>query len=74
MLSGIFIPISELPSIGQIIASFSPLTHTLLLIREGLGCEALAFAPQISIIVLVLTSILFLGVSFQFHEINKKRE
>jgi len=73
-ISGIFIPISELPPVGQILAFFSPLTHTLLLIQKGMGGESFAFTPHVSIIVLALTSLLFLYVSFQFHEINKKRE
>ena len=73
-ISGIFIPISELPPLGQNLAFFSPLTHTLLLIRKGMGGESFVFTPHVSIIVLALTSLLFLYVSFQFHKINKKRE
>jgi len=73
-ISGLFIPISELPATGQIAAFFSPLTHTLLLIQRGIGKETLTYPSPISILVLVFTSLLFLYVSFQFHEINKKRE
>lgn len=73
-ISGLFIPINQLPTIGQIAAFFSPLTHTLLLIQRGLGNEVHAYPSYISISALILTSFLFLFVSFQFHKINKKRE
>ena len=44
------------------------------IVKNGLGKEVLAYSSHTSILVLVFTSLLFLYVSFQFHEINKKRE
>jgi ABC-2 type transport system permease protein len=73
-VSGIFIPIESLPWIGQMVSLFSPLTHTLILIRQGLGIAAYPVAPVISVAALLLTSLLFFFVSRQFHEINKRRE
>ncbi len=73
-VSGIFIPIESLPLIGQVVSLFSPLTHTLILIRYGLGISTFPISPVISVFALILTSLLFFMISRQFHEINKKRE
>ncbi|TXT57537.1 MAG: conserved membrane protein of unknown function [Candidatus Thorarchaeota archaeon] len=73
-ISGIFIPIETLPLLGQMVSLLSPLTHTLILIRLGLGLASYPISPVISVIALILTSLLFFLVSRQFHEINKKRE
>jgi len=73
-ISGIFIPITELPPIGQALSLLSPLTHTLILIRQGMGNETFLFPTELSVLALILTSVVFLYISKQFHEINKKRE
>ncbi|TFG13129.1 ABC transporter permease [Candidatus Thorarchaeota archaeon] len=73
-ISGIFIPITELPPIGQALSLLSPLTHTLILIRQGMGNETFLFPTEVSVLALILTSVVFLFISKQFHEINKKRE
>lgn len=73
-ISGIFIPIESLPFIGQVASLFSPLTHTLILIRLGLGIATYPIAPAVSVAALLLTSLLFFAVSKQFHEANKRRE
>ena len=73
-ISGVFVPIGDLPVVGQALAHFSPLTHTLVLIQNGLGIESYGISPIISTIALILTGLLFLYVSYQFHEINKRRE
>ncbi len=73
-ISGIFIPISTLPPLGQALAVISPLTHTLILIRQGMGVETNTLPMEASIFALLVTSVIFLYVSKQFHEINRKRE
>ena len=73
-ISGIFIPISQLPAIGQLIALISPLTHTLILIRQGMGVETYSFPMEISVLLLIVTSMIFLYVSKRFHEISRRRE
>jgi ABC-2 type transport system permease protein len=73
-ISGIFIPIESLPLLGQVVSLFSPLTHTLILIRLGLGISSYPISPFVSVFALLLTSMIFLLVSRQFHEINKRRE
>jgi ABC-2 type transport system permease protein len=73
-ISGVFIPIEGLPLIGQAVACLSPLTHTLVLIRRGLGVESFNIPLEMNVIALVATSLLFLYLSFKFHESIKKRE
>jgi len=73
-ISGVFIPIGELPVIGQVAAYLSPLTHTLILVRGGLGVESFSIPLGASIIALFVTGLLFLYLSLKFHEIIRKRE
>ncbi|MDF1541137.1 MAG: ABC transporter permease [Candidatus Thorarchaeota archaeon] len=73
-ISGIFIPIESLPFLAQVVSLVSPLTHTLILIRMGLGVSSYPIAPAVSVVVLLITSMMFLIVSIKFHEINKRRE
>ncbi|MCW4023079.1 MAG: ABC transporter permease [archaeon] len=47
-ISGVFIPISELPSWGQFLSGFSPLTHTIELAKGELGGENI-FAPFLNV-------------------------
>ncbi len=73
-ISGIFIPIESLPPLGQVVSLFSPLTHTLILIRCGFGISTYPIPPPVSVCALLLSGLVFLLVSRQFHEINKRRE
>jgi ABC-2 type transport system permease protein len=73
-ISGIFIPIESLPLLGQAVSLCSPLTHTLILIRLGLGISTYPISPIVSVFGLLLTSLIFFIVSRQFLEINKRRE
>ena len=72
-ISGVFISINELPIWGQILSVFSPLTHTIELVRSGLGEENF-FGPLINVAVLVVYLIVFLFVGIRFHIINQKKE
>ncbi|HDO20309.1 MAG TPA: ABC transporter permease, partial [Candidatus Bathyarchaeota archaeon] len=72
-ISGIFIPIKDLPSWAQIISFFSPLTHTIELLRKGLG-ETTTFHPLVNVGILVLYLSLFLYIGIRFHIINQMRE
>jgi ABC-2 type transport system permease protein len=72
-ISGVFIPVRDLPSWGQIASMFSPLTHTIELIRAGLGGENF-FGPLLNVSVLTIYFIVFVFVGIRFHIINQKRE
>lgn len=72
-ISGIFIPIADLPAWGQILAAFSPLTHTIELIKTGLG-ETAIFGTPTNIAALLAYLLLFLLVGIHFHKINQKKE
>jgi flagellar biosynthesis protein FliP len=52
----------------------SPLTHTLVLVRLGMGVQSFPVPPSASVLALILTSLIFFVISKQFHEINKRRE
>lgn len=72
-ISGVFIPISELPEWGQILSGFSPLTHTIEMVKAGLGGENI-FGPFLNVggLAFYLTAFLFVGI--RFHMINQKKE
>lgn len=72
-ISGVFIPISELPSWGQFLSAFSPLTHTIELVKWGLGGENI-FGPFVNVVGLVVYLAVFLFVGIRFHIINQKKE
>jgi len=72
-VSGVFIPVTDLPYWGQIASMFSPLTHTIELIRAGLGGENF-FGPLINASVLTVCFVIFVLVGIRFHIINQKRE
>jgi len=72
-ISGVYTPVSELPSWGQIGSMLSPLTHTIELARYALGGETF-FGPLLNISVLTLYTALFLFVGIRFHIINQKKE
>jgi ABC-2 type transport system permease protein len=72
-ISGVFVPISNLPFWGQILSMFSPLTHTIELVRSGLGGENV-FGPFVNVAVLIVYLVVFLFVGIRFHIINQKKE
>jgi ABC-2 type transport system permease protein len=72
-ISGVFIPLSELPIWGQSLSIFSPLTHTIELVKGGLGGENI-FGPFVNVAVLVVYVLVFLFVGIRFHIINQRKE
>ena len=66
-ISGLYIPISQLPAIGQAAAFLSPLTHTLDLIKYGLGGSSY-FGTPVNTAMLVLYTLLFIGIGISFHK------
>jgi ABC-2 type transport system permease protein len=72
-ISGVFIPLSELPIWGQSLSIFSPLTHTIELVKGGLGGENI-FGPFVNVAVLVIYVLVFLFVGIRFHIINQRKE
>jgi ABC-2 type transport system permease protein len=72
-ISGVFIPVTALPYWGQIASAFSPLTHTIELVRAGLGGENF-FGPGVNVSVLTIYFVVFVFVGIRFHIINQKRE
>ena len=72
-VSGVFIPVNDLPAWGQILSMFSPLTHSIELLRGGLGGENF-FGPLLNVGVLSLYLVIFLCVGIRFHIINQRKE
>jgi len=66
-ISGVFIPVQELPEWGRIIASFSPLTYFTDLARhsvQGTSC----YPVLLDVIVLAMFTVLFLVAAIKLHE------
>jgi len=72
-ISGVFIPVKDLPAWGQILSMFSPLTHSIELVRGGLGGENF-FGPLLNVGVLLLYLVVFLFVGLRFHIVNQRKE
>ena len=72
-ISGVFVPIKDLPAWGQLLSMFSPLTHSIELIRGGLGGENF-FGSLVNIGVLSFFLVVFLLVGIRFHIINQRKE
>jgi len=72
-ISGVFISVNDLPIWGQILSMFSPLTHTIELVRGGLGGQNF-FGPLINVAVLIFYLVVFLFVGIRFHVINQRKE
>jgi ABC-2 type transport system permease protein len=72
-VSGVFIPVKELPEIGQIVSMFSPLTHSIELVRYGLGGETF-FSPILNIVVIFLYLVTFMFLGIRFHVMSQKKE
>ena len=72
-ISGVYMPVSELPYWGQVGSMLSPLTHTIELARYALGGETF-FGPLVNIAVLGVYTVLFLFVGIRFHIMNQRKE
>ena len=72
-ISGVYTPIRELPSWGQVGSMLSPLTHTIELARYALGGEAF-FGPPVNIAILAFYTALFLFMGIRFHIMNQRKE
>ena len=72
-ISGVFVPVKDLPAWGQLLSMFSPLTHSIELVRGGLGGQNF-FGPLVNIGVLTLYLVVFLVVGIRFHIINQRKE
>jgi len=72
-VSGLFIPLDAMPQATLILAFLSPLTHTLDLIRTGVG-KASFFGWNANIGVLCVWIVVFLLVGQIFHKIIMKKE
>jgi len=72
-ISGVYTPVRELPSWGQVGSMLSPLTHTIELARYALGGETF-FGPLVNISVLAAYTALFLFMGIRFHIMNQRKE
>lgn len=72
-ISGVYIPVRELPSWGQAVSLLSPLTHTMELARYALGGETF-FGPAVNILVLTAYTAVFLFVGIRLHIMNQRKE
>jgi len=72
-ISGVYTPVRELPSWGQVGSMLSPLTHTIELARYALGGETF-FGPLVNIAVLSVYTVLFLFMGIRFHIMNQRKE
>jgi ABC-2 type transport system permease protein len=72
-VSGLFIPLDAMPKAGLVLAFLSPLTHTLDLIRIGIGKTSF-FGWNANIAVLCVWIVIFLLVGQLFHKIIMKKE
>ena len=72
-ISGVYIPVRELPSWGQAVSLLSPLTHTMELARYALGGETF-FGPAVNILVLTAYTAVFLFVGIRLHIMNQHKE
>ena len=72
-ISGVYTPVRDLPSWGQIGSMLSPLTHTIELARYALGGETF-FGPLVNISVLTVYTVLFLFMGIRFHIMNQRKE
>ena len=72
-ISGIFIPLEQLPVVAQYAAFVSPLTHTLDILRVGLGGTSYFGLPA-NIAVLMGYTVLFTYMGLLFHRKNMEKE
>lgn len=72
-ISGLFIPLDSLGSVGVMLATFSPLTYTNDLLRWSMG-GGNYFDPMLDLIGLLIFSIIFLAVGAFLHERIRKKD
>jgi ABC-2 type transport system permease protein len=72
-VSGMFIPLEAMPTVGVYAALLSPLTHTLDLLRLGTGGHSF-FGVAVNVTILTAWTLLFLVIGQTFHRIIMKRE
>ncbi len=65
-VSGVFVPVADMPAWGQWLALLSPLSYAGDLIRGGFG-EPGRWHPAVDTLALAAFSIVFLGVAYRFH-------
>jgi ABC-2 type transport system permease protein len=66
-ISGIFIPIGELPAWGKILSSISPLTYFTDLARYSMQGES--YHPvELNLVVLVIFAVVFFVTAIKIHE------
>ncbi len=68
-ISGIFIPLQDLPETGRILSYFSPLTYLVDMFHAGLDGVSV-FPVALDILALILFSCVFLLISNYFHKRN----
>jgi ABC-2 type transport system permease protein len=71
-VSGMFIPLSELPDLAVYAALLSPLTHTLDLARLGMGGFSY-FGWQVNLLLLIIWTIVFMVIGRYFHKVQMRR-
>jgi ABC-2 type transport system permease protein len=72
-VSGMFIPIENMPISGQLLAALSPLTHTIDLFKLGTGSTSIyGFTTNISALLIWMAVFLYVGQTF--HRMIMKRE
>lgn len=72
-ISGVFISVKDLPIWGQILSMLSPLTHSIDLVKGGLGGQNF-FGPLTNVAFLIFYLVVFLFVGIRFHILNQKKE
>lgn len=68
-ISGVFLPINKLPSLGRSIAKFSPLTYTVDLLRYSSGKDHI-YSASFCLIVLLTFTVVFLYSGIFLHKRN----
>ena len=66
-VSGVFVPLDEMPAWGQWLAPLSPLSYTADLVRMGLG-EPGYWSPLIDALVLIAFAVAFVALAKFFHQ------
>jgi ABC-2 type transport system permease protein len=72
-ISGVFTPVSALPTWIQAVSLLSPLTHTVELARFALGVTTF-FGPAINITILGAYAAVFVFMSIRFHITNQRKQ
>ena len=71
-LSGVFVPITQMPEWGQMLSRISPLTYTTELVRAGIG-QPVAIGPWWCVLALVIFSAAFWTISITLHTRNMSK-